>query len=210
MKAYKASAVVFLLAICIIAIALGYAGSKSIPEENSTFVAIEANSTGMIIPQHLITSEVQNVLSEIKDKYPDNVLLDDDEVTLIGSETVDSFKNSISENNIDFDWTAVYSFYQLESPVVTAGPYIIYSSTSYNSVTISYDELEKILNGDNETVSYYRELLNNSDRENNSESPTHVDGENASVVSLVILDKDNSSLQHSGFITISSSGNYSE
>ncbi|WP_269850612.1 hypothetical protein [Methanosarcina horonobensis] len=61
MKAYKASAVVFLLAICIIAIALGYAGSKSIPEENSTFVAIEANSAGMIIPQYLITSEVKKM-----------------------------------------------------------------------------------------------------------------------------------------------------
>ncbi len=152
-------------------------------------------------------------MSEIKNKYPDNVLLDDNEVTLIGSETVDSFKNSLNENNIYFDWTAVYSFYQLESPLVTAGPYIVYSTSclaSYNSVTISYDELEKILNGDNETVSYYRELLNNSDRENNSESRIRVEGEYAPVVSVVVLDKDNSSLQASGFITISSSGNYSE
>lgn len=33
MKAYKNGAVVFLLVICIIAIALGYAGSKNVPEE---------------------------------------------------------------------------------------------------------------------------------------------------------------------------------
>ncbi|AAM07700.1 TPA: hypothetical protein HA338_09620 [Methanosarcina acetivorans] len=209
MKAYKTSAVVFLLAICIIAIALGYAGSKSLPEENSTFVVIEANPTGMIIPRYLITDEVENVLSEIKREYPDNVLFDD-EVTLIGSETVDSFENSINENNIDFDWTSVYPFYQLEASLVTPGPYIVYSSASSNSVTISYDELEKILNGDNETVSYYRELLNNSNRENNSEYSICVEGENASVLSVVITDKDNSSLRHRGVIAIGSSGNYSE
>ncbi|AKB34271.1 hypothetical protein MSSIH_3581 [Methanosarcina siciliae HI350] len=209
MKAYKTSAVVFLLAICIIAIALGYAGSKSLPEENSTFVVIETNPTGMIIPRYLITDEVENVVSEIKREYPDNVLFDD-EVTLIGSETVDSFENSINESNIDFDWTSVYPFYQLEASLVTPGPYIIYSSASSNSVTISYDELEKILNGDNETVSYYRELLNNSSRENNSEYSICVEGENASVLSVVITDKDNSSLRHRGVIAIGSSGNYSE
>jgi hypothetical protein len=211
MKAYKLSAVILLLAMCILAVALGYAGSKSIPEKNTAFVTMDANSTGIVIPQYLITNEVRNVLSEINRKYPDSVLFGDEQVTLIGSKTVDAFKNSITENDIDFDWAAVYSFYELETSVVNAGPYIVYSSASSNSVTISYDELEKILNGDNETVSYYRELLNNSKHESNSEHRLHVEGGNASVISVVVMNKDNSSLQHSGAVmTISSSENYSE
>lgn len=209
MKAYKTSAVVFLLVICIIAIAFGYAGSKNVPEEKTTFVTVEANSTGVVIPQHLITNEVKNILAEVNRKYPDSVLFDDEQVTLIGSKTVDSFNESINKNSIDFDWNAAYPFYELETSLVTDGPYLVYSSTPYNSVTISYDELEKILNGDNETVSYYRELLNNSKHENNSEYGFNVEG-NTSAISVVLVDKDNSSLKHSGVMTIGSSRNYSE
>ncbi|MDQ1273721.1 MAG: hypothetical protein QG591_2351 [Planctomycetota bacterium] len=210
MKTYKTSAVVFLLVICIIAIVLGYAGSKNIPEEKTTSVIVEANSTGIVIPQYLITNEVKNILSEVNRTYPDSILFGDEQVTLIGSKTVDSFNDSINENSIDFDWNAVYPFYELDTSVVTDGPYIVYSSTPHNSVTISYDELEKILNGDNETVSYFRELLNNSKRENNGEHIFNVEG-NTSAISVVLVDKDNSSLQNSGAVmTISSSGNYSE
>lgn len=219
MKAYKTNAVAFLLVICIVAIALGYAGSKNIPEENATFVTVEANSTGVVIPQCLITNEVKNILSEVNRKYPDRVLLGDKQVTLIGSKTVDSFNESINKNSIDFDWNAVYPFYELETSLVTDGPYLVYTSTPSNSVTISYDDLEKILNGDNETVSYYRDLLNNSKHENNSAYGFNADG-NFSAVSVVLVkkdnlsvsaDKDNSSLKCSeAVMTVSSSGNYSE
>lgn len=219
LKVYKTSAVVFLLVICIIAIALGYAGSKNVPEDKTTFVTVDANSTGVVIPQHLITNEVNNILSEVNRKYPDSVLFGDGQVTLVGSKTVDSFNESINKNSIDFDWSAVYPFYELETSLVTNGPYLVYTSTPSNSVTISYGELEKILNGDNETVSYYRELLNNSKHENNGAYGFNADG-NSSAISVVLVnkdnssvlvDKDNSSLKCSGAVmTISSSGNYSE
>lgn len=219
MKVHKTSAIVLLLVICITAIALGYAGSKSIPEENTAFVTVDANSAGIIIPQYLITSEVRDLLSEMSNEYPDSILFGEEEVTLIGSKTVDNFKKSISENNIDFNWAAVYSFYELETSVVATGPYILYSTsdnsvnpitisynevdpTSYNSmnsITISYDELEKILDGNNETVSYYRELLNNSKDENNTKYGFyakgnvgcfhHSDGE-SSVASVVVINKE--------------------
>lgn len=177
MKAYKTSVIVFLLSICIIAIALGYAGSKSIPEENITFVAIEANPAGMSIPQYLITEEVGNILLEINNTYPDSVLFGSEQVTLIGSSPVNSFKNSINENNIDFNWTAVGSFYELETSVVTA------------------DRLEVLLNADNETASYYRGLLNNGSQENSSEYGFYAEG-NGSLVYIVAIDTDLSPQQN--------------
>lgn len=162
MKRSNTGVVVILLAICIIAIALGYVGSRNY-ESNTTFVNVDTSSAGIIIPQYLITGEVNDTLLRIGQEYPDSVIFADSEVTLYGSETVNVFKQSISDNNINFDMGSVYSFYNLDASTIVANSYIVYSpAVSYNSITISYDELERILNGDNETISYYRELLNNS------------------------------------------------
>lgn len=162
MKRSNTGVVVFLLAICIIAVALGYVGSRHY-ESNTTFVNVDTSSAGIIIPQYLITGEVNDILLKIGQEYPDSVIFADSEVTLYGSETVNVFKQSISDNNINFDMGSVYSFYNLDASTIVADSYIVYSpAVSYNSITISYDELESILNGDNETISYYRELLNNS------------------------------------------------
>ncbi len=162
MKKYNTGVVVLLLAICIVAVALGYAGSKNIPSASSTVVNVDTSSAGIVIPQYLVTSEVEDILLKISMEYPDSVIFADSEVTLLGSEAVNVFNQSISENNINFDMGSVYSFYNLNASTVVASSYIVYSPVSYNSITISYDELEKLLNGDNETISYYRELLNNS------------------------------------------------
>lgn len=165
MKTYNVSVIIFLLAICIIAIALGYAGSKNIPAESATFVNVNASSSGLVIPQHLLNSEVENILLEVDQEYPDSIIIADKDVTLVGTEATNKFKQSISENNIDFDMDAVYSFYNLDTSAVLVDSYIVYSPASpapYNSVTITYAELENLLNGDNDTVSYYRDLLNNS------------------------------------------------
>lgn len=157
--------VVLLLAICIVAVVLGYAGSKNLPQENTAFVTMDASSSGMVIPQYLVTGEVEGILIKISQEYPDSVIFADNEVTLVGSEAVDTFNKSVSENNISFDMDAVSSFYTLGISNVVTGPYVVsYFPATYeiNTVTISYSELEKLLDGDNETVSYYRELLNNS------------------------------------------------
>jgi hypothetical protein len=179
MKKHKKSVVIILLGICIIAIALGYVGSKGIPE-STTFVSMDAGSTGIVIPQYLITSEVEDILHNISLEYPENFIFADNEVILESSETVNSFKHSISENKIDFDMDAVPSFYcvdastgvsSTEVSVVVSDLHIAYFPPR-DSVIISYDDLGRLLNGDNETISYYRELLNIS----------RSDGENASVV----------------------------
>lgn len=171
MKKYNTGVVVLLLTICIVAVALGYVGSRNISTESNTVINMDASSTGIVIPQYLITSEVEDILLKISKEYPDSVIFADNEVTLVGFEAVDTFNKSVSENNINFDMNAVSSFYTLDiSDVadgtnVVTGPYVVtYFPVTYevNSVTISYSELEKLLDGDNETVSYYRELLNNS------------------------------------------------
>ncbi|MDW7732130.1 MAG: hypothetical protein SCH66_06840 [Methanolobus sp.] len=161
MKTYNTSVIILLLAICIIAIALGYAGSKNIPTESATVVNVDASSAGMVIPQYLITSEVEDILLEISQEYPYSVMFADDEVTLVGYDAINRFEQSLDENEIDFDLDSVYSFYNLDNGAVLASTYIVYSPVC-GSVTISYDELDKLLNGDNETISYYRGLLNNS------------------------------------------------
>lgn len=161
MKTYNTSVVILLLAICIIAIALGYAGSKSVPNEDATLVNVVASSAGMVIPQYLITSEVEDILLELGQEYPDSVIFADNEVTLVGNDAIDRFEQSLYENEIHFDMDAVYSFYNLDPSTMVVESYIVYLP-EYNSVTISYAELEKLVNGDNETVSYYREFLNNS------------------------------------------------
>lgn len=178
MKRYNTGVVVLLLAICIVAVALGYAGSKNIPSASSTVVNVDTSSAGIVIPQYLVTSEVEDILLKISMEYPDSVIFADSEVTLLGSEAVNVFNRSISENNINFDMGSVYSFYNLNASTVVGSSYIVYSPVSYNSITISYDELEKLLNGDDETISYYRELLNNS-----PSSPYNMyPGENMSLV----------------------------
>lgn len=169
MKKYNTSVVV-LLTICIVAVALGYVGSRNISNATNTVINMDASSTGIIIPQYLITSEVKEILLKISTEYPDSVIFADNEVTLMGFEAVDMFNKSVSEKNINFDMNAVSSFYTLDisdvtnGPNVVTGPYVVtYFPVNYqvNSVTIPYSELEKLLDGDNETVSYYRELLNN-------------------------------------------------
>lgn len=170
MKKYN-TGLVLLLAICIVAVALGYVGSRNISNATNTVINMDATSTGIIIPQYLITSEVKDILLKISTEYPDSVIFADNEVTLVGSEAVDMFNKSVSEKNINFDMNAVSSFYTLDisdvsnGPNVVTGPYVVTYfpvTQEVNSVTISYSELEKLLDGDNETVSYYRELLNNS------------------------------------------------
>jgi hypothetical protein len=199
MKKYKFSVIILVLTLCIIAIALGYAGSKNIPAEGATVVNVNISSAGMVIPQYMITSEVENILLEIEQEYPDSIIYSDYEVTLTDYDAINKFKQSIDENEIDFDLDSAYSFYNLNSGTVISNTYIKFSPV-YNSVTISYDELDKLLNGDNDTVSYYRDLLNNSQ--------SGILDPDESVTTIIVCDAYNASYEKNSavFLTISSSG----
>jgi hypothetical protein len=199
MKKYNSGVVILLLGICIVAVVGGYMGSKSFPIGPIAFANMDAGSSGMVIPQDLITSEVEDILLKTAQEYPDNVTFTDNEVTLAGSDTVNSFKQLVSENNVDFDMNAVYSFYCLDTASISSDSHVAYFPGSYDSVTISYDDLERLLSGDNETVSYYRELLNNS------QSDVY-HGENAPVVVITEGYSHNSSNQANGavFVAINS------
>ncbi len=162
MKKYNQGILFLLLAICIFAIALGYASSKNIPQESTKYLKMNVDSVGVVIPQNLVTDEVKEILLKVSQEHPGNVTFTDSEVTLTGSETVDDFKQLINESNITFDMKAAYTFYRFDNSTVTDGPYIINSRIPQNSVIIPYSELEKLLNGDDETISYYREFLDTS------------------------------------------------
>ncbi|WP_407282414.1 hypothetical protein V7O61_06175 [Methanolobus sp. WCC1] len=197
MKQYKFSVIILVLTLCIIAIALGYAGSKNIPAESATTVNIKISSAGMVIPQYMITSEVENILLEIDQEYPGSVIYSDYEVTLVDYDAINKFKQSIDENEVDFDLDSVYSFYNLDSGAVISN---IEFSPVYNSITISYDELDKLLNGDNDTVSYYRDLLNNSQSD--------ILNPDENVTTIIVCDAYNASNGKNSvaFVTINSSG----
>lgn len=197
MKQYKFSVIILVLTLCIIAIALGYAGSKNIPAESATTVNIKISSAGMVIPQYMITSEVENILLEIDQEYPGSVIYSDYEVTLVDYDAINKFKQSIDENEVDFDLDSVYSFYNLDSGAVISN---IEFSPVYNSITISYDELDKLLNGDNDTVSYYRDLLNNSQSD--------ILNPDENVTTIIVCDAYNASNEKNSvaFVTINSSG----
>jgi hypothetical protein len=197
MKQYKFSVIILVLTLCIIAIALGYAGSKNIPAESATTVNIKISTAGMVIPQYMITSEVENILLEIDQEYPGSVIYSDYEVTLVDYDAINKFKQSIDENEVDFDLDSVYSFYNLDSGAVISN---IEFSPVYNSITISYDELDKLLNGDNDTVSYYRDLLNNSQSD--------ILNPDENVTTIIVCDAYNASNGKNSvaFVTINSSG----
>ncbi|MBP2029089.1 hypothetical protein J2755_000009 [Methanohalophilus levihalophilus] len=138
----------------------------------------------LYISRNLVNDEINMTLSEINETYPGSVYISDGEVVITGSEAHVEFDTSYFVNEISFDWDFNSSEKQQVMFVVKDDDYILHSSdvsglymkgfkdpflAGYgmgfvtidepDHIFVTYEELENLLNGDNETVQHFQGIL---------------------------------------------------
>jgi len=133
----------------------------------------------------LINDDINDTLNMINETYPGSVTINGDDVILLGSEAHAAFNTFYFENGLAFECDPNTSEEQKVHFMVKADDYILQSVditdrykdgfydpfvvggnvtgfmavNAHNNIIITYDELEGMLNGDNDTVQHFREIL---------------------------------------------------
>jgi hypothetical protein len=132
----------------------------------------------------LINDDINDTLNMINETYPGSVTINEDDVILLGSEAHAAFNTFYFENGLELECDSNISEEQKVHFMIKDDDYILqsvditdlYNDRSYdqfvggnmtdlmaanahNNIIITYEELEGMLNGDNDTVQHFREML---------------------------------------------------
>ncbi|WP_406657415.1 hypothetical protein V7O62_02355 [Methanolobus sp. ZRKC2] len=137
------------------------------------------------ISSNLLNDEINDSLNTINKKYPGSVTTNESEIVILGYEAYNEFDMSYFNTGLAFEWDSNSSEEQKVSLTIRNDDYVLHSAdmtdiyrdgfydpflpgmsgktaiptSSYDHIIISYEELEGLLNGDNDTVQYFQETL---------------------------------------------------
>lgn len=147
----------------------------------------------------LINDEINVTLNKINETYPGSVCISGDGVVILESEAYTEFDTYYFGNELTFNWDSNSSDEQKVILMLKDGDYILHSAditelyregrydpflsdlygtdfvagNDQGSIMITYEELENLLNGDNDTVQYFQEMLDMYHEMQNDETHNH-------------------------------------
>lgn len=178
MIAEKKITAAILIAFCLIAVVLGLTGGHILRTDADT-VAISGNVDKLTLPAELLSTEHKHVINELNQSYPDNIVIENEEITLIGSDTIIAFDEMSAKLGISYMWETVpitEGYVVAEGYAVPIGEeygegiilsdeqmynfYLLEDEYYESTIVMTPDELELLLKGDEQTKEMFWELLN--------------------------------------------------
>ncbi|WP_440954560.1 hypothetical protein ACSAZK_13150 [Methanosarcina sp. Mfa9] len=166
--------IALVLCLCVLSVISGIVGGYVFLSHSDEEMLV-GNIEEIRFSEDLLNDEIKVIIEEVNTSYPGSVEREDGDFILVGYGAIDEFDNLTFESDMELGW----EFVPVVDGDVIIQDAIIQDADSLSSgisispsqddfLVISYEELDLLLNGDEETVEMFRDILSESGR-NSSE-----------------------------------------
>lgn len=153
--------IILLLFLCILAVIFGIAGGY-VFLNNFDEDKLVGNVEELQFSENLLTKEMKVIIEEVNASYPGSVERRNGDVVLVGYDAIDKFDNLSYNMGIEMVWELVpvqgEDIIFVQNIDYMPSEIHIYSSSD-DFFLISYNELGRLLNGDEITAKKFRKIL---------------------------------------------------
>ncbi|MDD3043339.1 MAG: hypothetical protein PHV51_06185 [Methanosarcinaceae archaeon] len=153
-----------LVLLCALAVIFGIVGGGVLFNYSNEGMLV-GNVEELTFSENLLNNEMKVIIEEINASYPGSVEWGDGKIILIGYKAIDEFDSLSFENGMEMTWEFV-PVPAGDAIFIQDADYLLSETCIYSSqddvLPISYEELDKLLKGDEATVEMFRDILYDS------------------------------------------------